>query len=1425
MRLAKVPGLNFGLSFTETFDGGMIGTGQDDGAGGHGICDLYVHKIDECGVTEWYKRFGGGYEDGGKYITQLADGGYAVGGLCASSGAGAYDLWLMKLDVNGNLLWSKTFGNAGDDMGRCVAQAPNGDIVFSGYISGNFPVIFRTDINGNIIWQKQFQLAGGICNYVEFFSNGDLLALGDFVGPYGGRDVFAARLNGSGNLIWAQQFGTATEDGIDWDVAGKIGANDFVVSATMDGFGTGQDMTVSKFDGNGNLQWNKRLWGAGVDKAHFVNQTSDGGYIQSGTTNSWGFGDYDVLVNRLDPNGNHLWTKLYGGPGIDKGWGVQETSDNGYLLSTLTTSFGALYYDPMFIKTDGNGDLVDCPNVQTPPVNFTDANYSISPVTFAISDVNYYSGNYMPTGIDNTPVEENVCFSCINEPQFEISDSIVCQGDPLYLINQTSVGLLCSQEWFIQDTMGGSVSALPGADTAVYTFNTPGFFYIVLNADCGGITNADTLTIIVLPKPVVDFAMPDVCLNEQPVAFIDNSSFNPNQWSWDFGDGNVGSGSTVNHVYTDSGTYNVQLIVTNVFSCSDTLEQIHRVYDKPTANFSFNDTCFGGPNNFVDLSQANDGLITNFDWNFGDLGTSIQQNPSYTYSAFGTFPVQLIVTTDNGCKDTLVQDVASYALPHADFTFPSNCINDPISIQDASTQGDWNVVQWNWAIDTVAVNGPSIQYTFPNDGIYPVQLFVLDAFGCVDSISQQVVVSVRPDLTLFVNNDCELEQFEFSNSSTIAFGTIDSVNWNMGDGSSYSSLSPNHVYTNFGIYNVTFYAESNIGCGSDTTFQVEVYPNPIAGLVFADVCEGETMYFNEITTVPIPGQLLMSDWDIGDGTSFIDTSITSHNYLGFGNYTVQLSAETQHGCTDVANYDVEVYPLPISNFSVTNICNDVPEVFVNLSSGGSISRWDFGDGTTSLDDQPLPHVYTTFGTYIVELIIETGSGCSDTLAQQLEVFAVPVADFTFDTVCFPLPTTFADLSTILGTDQIANWDWRFGDAGFDATQNPLHNYAQWGDYTVTLTVTSENGCVDDTIIGPARVHPKPQAIFDDAITNCHQDTTTFQDLSTIANAPLDSLALWTWNFGDGTTSTMPDPFHVYANEGMFDAMLAVMTNHGCVDTVFHQVEIYPLPRVAFSADTTHGCQPFRAQFLDETTIPSPYNLSRWEWNFGDSSELVSAQFPVHTYLTDTIGPLEEGVFTVTLTVASGNGCISSATYPNYMTEYPRPDAWFDVDPKRAELLFARMQVADLSSINVSNWNYDFGDGSTAIAQNPQHSYRDTGTYIITQYVATQYGCLDTAEFTVIVDPEFYFYIPNTFTPNNEGHNETFFGTGVGVIGYAMVIFDRWGSQVFESGAMDLHWDGKKNGHPVQQGVYTYMFKIIDVKGNPHEYVGHVNLMR
>ncbi len=1431
MRLAKVDGLNFGLSFTETMDGGMVGTGQDDGAGGHGSCDMYIHKIDECGVTEWYKRYGGGGEDGGKYVTQLTDGGYAVGGLSSSSGAGDYDLWLMRLDVNGNLIWSKTFGTGAGDHGRCVAQAPNGDILFSGFRNPLLPVMYRVDLAGNIVWQKEFGLASGILNYVEFFPNGDILALGDFAGPYGGRDVFISRLDGSGNLIWAQQLGTGGEDGIDWDVAGKIGNNDFILSATMAGFGTDQDMTISKFNGAGTLQWRKRVYGAAVDKCHFVNQTSDGGYIQSGTTTSWGFGDYDVLVNRFDPAGNHLWTKLYGGPGIDKGWGVQETSDGGYLLSTLTTSFGALYYDPMFIKTDAQGDLTDCPNFQTPPVNVADATYSISAFTFAVADVNHFTSNYMPTGIDNVPMEELVCFSCVNEPEFMISDSIICEGESLYLINQTTVGLVCAQEWFIEDSTGANVSSLPGSDTAVYTFMNPGFYSIVLNANCGGSVSSDTVTIIVLPKPNPGFEFADACVNEQPITVTDTSELYPIQWQWDFGDGSIGSGAVAQHSYADSGTYDIQLIVTNFFTCTDTIVDQIRIHDKPTADFVFNDTCFGEPNMFNDLSVANDGTITAYDWDFGDSNSSTVQHPNHTYAVANAYSVELIVTTDNGCSDTVQHQVIAHVLPQAYFALPLNCINDPMPLQDGSMAGDWPINSWNWTINaTTSLSGSSVQYLFASDGDHQVELLVEDQFGCTDSIEQTVTVHVRPQIDVAVSDDCEDEQFPFTNNSSIANGIIDSTHWDMGDGNTFVTTSPTNTYANFGIYDVTVYMESEFNCSSDTTFQVEVFPNPVADFQWTNVCEDLIMPINELSAVALPGQLLASDWSMGNGAVLSDTALTEYQYAGFGEYDVQLSVETQHGCSDLVSSTVFIHPVAVADFSFVNICETDSVQFVDQSSiaQGNVAswQWTFGNGQTFNGEDPPYQTYPADGFYPISLTITSDSGCVSIKLDTIEVYPSPIADFAFDSVCYPLPISYTDLSNANGGYPITQWDWSFSSGQNSTSQSPQIVYAQYGAYSATLVITNQVGCKDQIAIGDALVHPLPTADYTADLGHCHQDTISFSDLSSTPVLSNDVLAQWVYTLDDGNQIVAANGDYVYAAPGFYDVELSVTTNHGCQDVVSKTVEVYPLPQVVFDAVPREGCQPLSVQFMDASSIPAPYILGNWQWDLGDSSAYPQVQEPFYVYDPVFSDPFDVATFNVNLTITSTNGCSSSASVADMVTVHPVPEAFFSTDPeKSATMINPLFEFTDLSSANVIDWYWTFGEGSTSVIQHPEHTYADSGSYRVTLVVETSFGCADTISYTVKVEPLFTFYIPDAFTPNSDRVNDQFFGQGDYLKSYNMQIYDRWGEMIFESNDRSLSWNGTFKGQQVESGQYIYKFYILDWQGHDHEYVGSVMLIR
>ncbi|MBP9151308.1 MAG: gliding motility-associated C-terminal domain-containing protein, partial [Flavobacteriales bacterium] len=241
-------------------------------------------------------------------------------------------------------------------------------------------------------------------------------------------------------------------------------------------------------------------------------------------------------------------------------------------------------------------------------------------------------------------------------------------------------------------------------------------------------------------------------------------------------------------------------------------------------------------------------------------------------------------------------------------------------------------------------------------------------------------------------------------------------------------------------------------------------------------------------------------------------------------------------------------------------------------------------------------------------------------------------------------------------------------------------------------------------------------------------------------------------------------------------------------------------------------------------IPSPYTLSSWEWNLDVDSSIASSPNPAFLYNPE-IDPLSFAQFNISLRVTSTNGCISEIFRPNYITVYPKPDALFSVDDDVKDIIKPEFIFTDLSSENVTSWDWEFGDGSSSIDQNPIHTYGDTGIYPIILTVETQYGCLDTVKYQVKVEPIFTFYIPNSFTPDANRINDSFYGQGTGYITYEMHIYDRWGEHLFESNNDEFHWDGTFKGQQVQQGTYVYYFYLEDWKGYDHEYKGHFSLHR
>jgi gliding motility-associated-like protein len=289
-----------------------------------------------------------------------------------------------------------------------------------------------------------------------------------------------------------------------------------------------------------------------------------------------------------------------------------------------------------------------------------------------------------------------------------------------------------------------------------------------------------------------------------------------------------------------------------------------------------------------------------------------------------------------------------------------------------------------------------------------------------------------------------------------------------------------------------------------------------------------------------------------------------------GGFTLVFSSTNNGGCrSNTDTLHVTLIPSPTALYTSVSACPQDTVVFTDASTTtvGTIAswNWNFGDLSTSSLQNPI-HIYPTGGPYTVSLIITSSNGCIDTVAQTVNVFNVPVANFNANGVCLDEGTDFIDLSTVSGST-ITAWIWSFGDGSANGTiQNPTHNYPTSGSYSVLLTVQSAQGCVD-TVMYPVSVLPGPTASFvaDDYSGNVDQ-LISFTDQST--NAPV----AWFWDFGDNSsdsTSTLQNPTHVYTYGGFFDVCLVVTDVNGCTDTICRQ-EIISMPPVVPSGFSPNG---------------------------------------------------------------------------------------------------------------------------------------------------------------------------------------------------------------------------------------------------------------
>ena len=980
-------------------------------------------------------------------------------------------------------------------------------------------------------------------------------------------------------------------------------------------------------------------------------------------------------------------------------------------------------------------------------VHFTDLSTSTSSIVWTLW--NFGDGTFStlqnPTHYYSTPGTYQVTLSLTNalgcsksitqtlsvrllpNAQFATSSSISCVLNPQIPFTDSSTspnGSIQSWTWQFGD---GTSSNLQNPGHSYLNFGS--FWVTLIVTDQMGCVDSITHLQTVNPLPSANFVADTVCFGT-PTHFTDQSSQQVgtiiNKWKWHFGDNQIDSlNQNPSHIYANPGLYNVMLVIFNLNGCSDTANQNVWVDSIPSPAFTANTVCIGNTTTFTQNSVAHGSPIVEWDWLFGDGGSAITPNPSHLYSSSGTFNVVLKVTDNKGCSNQITQSLNVYPYPNPDFFIVPSCLGQPTQFLDSSSGLGFPIVSWSWNFGDGTFS--SLQNpikTYNSVATYNIQLTISNANNCLSSISKSFVFDSLPEIHFYTDTVCLGSPTHFYDISVSHGSNNFSWLWNFGDGTSSLLQFPSHTFSTHGLHNVSLIVTNIRGCSDTLIMPVIVDTLPSPQYTANTVCLGNSTQFNQHSIGHGGANITNWNWSFGDGN--ISNAVNpTHIYSGLITYNASLQVTDSKGCSSTITHPVNVYPLPVANFSTINNCLGYLTTFSDSSNyaGGTLSsqKWFFGDGGSANNILHPIHVYPSEGIYNVVYIISNTNGCIDTIIKPVKIDSLPFVFFISDTACKGSATHFFDYSQWHGSLNVS-WRWYFGDGFSSNVQHPSHTYLNSGNYNATLIVTNQFGC-SDTVILPVHVDSIPTANFS-SVNVPLGSPTPFTNLSVPHGSPIVS---WQWYFGDGTSSTLSNPNHFYATASTFTVKLIVRDAKGCLDTVIHTTTVYPLPLPNFIAnavcfgDTTH---------FTDISLPSGSPIIGWSWNFGDGSTSIIHN-PNHLYTNP-------GTYIVKLKVTALNGSSDSITKNVIVYNLPIPNFTSSISCFNTPTQFTNISSWLIAPISYSSWS--FGDGTTSSNSNPLHQYALASSltnFTVILTVTDTNGCSKSISHIQVIYPEVF----------------------------------------------------------------------------------------
>lgn len=694
----------------------------------------------------------------------------------------------------------------------------------------------------------------------------------------------------------------------------------------------------------------------------------------------------------------------------------------------------------------------------------------------------------------------------------------------------------------------------------------------------------------------------------------------------------------------------------------------------------------------------------------------------------------------------------------------------------------------NWGLDNIGVYaGPCLT----TDLVWSNGMSGVGSFTFTPTADTCFIANLYDDNNNFLCNDTVC--------ITVAPHYASSFNQTICSGQTYmfgptsSTLLP---YTSSGSYPATFTAVT--GCDSVVTLNLTVQP-PIISNTTASVCFGDSytlgantynatgIYTDTLSTVSGCDSTVTLNLTVKPQLlSTINAAICNGDSYTLGPQTFNTAGQHQvvftasDGCDSTVTLNLTVNPTYTGTFD-TSLCAGVSFTF-----GG--------------------HVFTGAGSYPV--MFNTVAGCDSLITLGITIMPAPVPDAGNDiTLC-------SGQTGVLGGPPAANttYVWTGGGGLSDNTvSGPIVSVTSLVPQVITYVVTGHyQGCVASDSVDVTIV-PYPVVNLQPVAPQCYQGNLYDFDPG---NGFLPS-ATFNWNFTNAVPSggVVQNPTGIHFNSSGTHQAVVQVSNGACATSDTMDVLVYAEPQAALQPQPANGCVPLTVQFQNNST---PAGAVTSFWSFGNGQNSASTA-PSTVYN-------QPGNYDVLLVVTSAEGCIDSVYHPQLITAYPLPEAGFTPNPFTVYQDDASITVND-NSVGASTWAYDVSSGGFYATPTFGHQFYDTGYHYIHQVVTTAYGCTDEHTEMIHVKPASTIFVPNAFTPNNDGVNTFFTAIGNTVRDFHLLVFDRWGGKVFESRDINEGWDGTIRGKPIKQDVYVYRISYVNHRGDTKELLGHVVLIR